>query len=199
MAHPIRFPAIRGAAMALALLGLSGCISFGEDPPESLLTLTPDRLAAEGTGSQGDLQNALSVVPFDTPQRLNVTRVPVYVTDSSLAYLQDAIWVEKPARLFQRLISETIRSKGTRMIVDGDLGYTAGTKLSGTLSEMGYDADTGTVTVRFDATLRAQDGTVTTRRFEASETGIAPLAGPVGDALNRAANKVADEVAEWVG
>lgn len=191
--------ALRGATMALAFAGLSACISFGEDPPERLLTLTPTSVAQSGTGSSGEIENAMAVVPFEAAQRLDVTRVPVHVTDSSLAYLKDAVWVEKPTRLFARLVTETIRSKGTRMILDGDMGYTAGTQLSGTLVDMGYNASTSTVTVRFDAVLRRPDGTVTTRRFEASEAGVLPEAFPVGEALNRTANTVANEIADWVG
>ena len=43
------------------------------------------------------------------------------------------------------------------------------------------------------------DGTITARRFEASEAGITPDAASVAPALNRAANKVAADVADWIG
>ncbi len=87
--------------------------------------------------------------------RLAVTRVPVQVNESSVAYLQDAVWVEKPSRLFQRLLGETIRARGGRLVVDqGDLGYAAATKLSGRLLDMGYDVASGSVVVRFDAMLQ---------------------------------------------
>jgi cholesterol transport system auxiliary component len=38
-----------------------------------------------------------------------------------------------------------------------------------------------------------------TRRFESVVSGVQARPEPVGEALNRAANQVADEVAEWVG
>ena len=49
--------------------------------------------------------------------------------------------VEKPARLFGRLLGDTIRAKGNRLLVSGtDLEFQAASKLSGTLSAMDYDA-----------------------------------------------------------
>ena len=183
---------------SLALL-LAGCVSLSPDPPESLLTLTPARTAPAGATMRGEAATALAVIEPDTDQRLNVVRVPVLTSDSTLAYLQDAIWVEKPARLVQRLLAETIRAGGTRLVVDeGDLGYSAATKLSGRLLDMGYDASSGSVVVRFDGTLQTPDGKVQTRRFENRVDGVEPKAAAVGPALNQAANAVAAEVADWV-
>ena len=72
-------------------------------------------------------------------------------------------------------------------------------RVSGTLDRFGYDASAGAVVVRYDAALSATAGSrVETRRFEARE----PCAGTkddVGPALNRAANRVAAEVAQWIG
>jgi cholesterol transport system auxiliary component len=55
------------------------------------------------------------------------------------------------------------------------------------------------VVVRYDAALSGTAGSrIETRRFEARE----PSAGTkddVGPALNRAANRVAREVAQWIG
>ncbi len=190
----------RLALPLLAALVLSGCVSFGKDPPDSLLNLTPARQAAAGTGSSGTAETGLAILDLQAPQKLNVTRVPVTTGDSSLAYLKDAEWVEKPARLFQRLLADTVRAKGNRLLVSGtDFEFAAASKLSGTLSAMEYDAATSTAVVRFDAVLVNAEGKVTTRRFEASVPGVAPEAGAVGAALNQAANRVADEVAEWVG
>ena len=193
-----RFP--RFALAGLAALALSGCLSLGKDPPDSLLNLTPTRQAAAGTGSTGTAENALAILELQAPQKLNVTRVPVTTGDSTLAYLKDAEWVEKPARLFGRLLADTIRAKGNRLLVSGtDLEFQAASKLSGTLSAMEYDAATGSAVVRFDAVLQSGDSQVTTRRFEAVVPGVAAEPEAVGAALNRAANQVADEVAEWAG
>jgi len=184
---------------ATLALALAGCVSLTPDPPASLLTLTSARAAPAGATSAGEAANALAVIEPDTDQRLNVVRVPVQTSDSSLAYLQDAVWVEKPARLFQQLLTETIRAGGSRLVVsEGDLGYSAATKLSGRLLDMGYDASSGSVVVRYDAVLQTPDGKVQTRRFENRVSGIEPEAEAVGPALNEAANAVAGEVADWV-
>src|SRR5688572_32216582 len=157
--------ALLPATLALAL-ALAGCVSLAPDPPESLLTLTPLRTAPAGSTASGEAASALAVIEPDADQRLNVVRVPVQTSDSSLAYLQDAVWVEKPARLFQQLLSETIRAGGSRLVVaEGDLGYSAATKLSGRLLDLGYDAATGSVVVRYDAVLQTPDGRVQSRRF----------------------------------
>ena len=169
---------------ATLALTLAGCVSLSPDPPESLLTLTPTRAAPAGATTAGEAATALAVIVPDTDQRLNVVRVPVQTSDSTLAYLQDAVWVEKPARLFQQLLSETIRAGGSRLVVaEGDLGY---------------DAATGSVVVRYDAVLQTPDGRVQSRRFESRVPGVEPEAGAVGPALNDAANQVAGEVADWV-
>lgn len=184
--------------VALALT-LAGCISLTPDPPDSLLTLTPVRTAPAGAGAAGNAATALAVIEPSTDQRLNVVRVPVQTSDSTLAYLQDAVWVEKPTRLFQQLLAETIRAGGTRLVVgEGDFGYSAATKLSGRLLDMGFDAASGSVVVRFDAVLQTPDGKVQTKRFENRVSGVAPEAAAVGPALNQAANAVAGEVADWV-
>ncbi len=189
----------RPALFALPLLlALSGCISLGAEPPASLLTLSPETSAPVGPGS-GTAQPVIAILTIDTPAKLDVLRVPVAVSDTEIAYLQEAYWIEKPARLFRRLVGETIRSRGQAMVVDGDNTATLATlTLKGTLIDMGYDAPTSSAVVRFDAVRIDKDGKVTTRRFEARETGVIAETRAVGAALNVAANKVAAEVADWV-
>ena len=190
-----------GALVALAAATLlSGCLSLGPKTPDMLFTLTPENVAAPGTGASGEMSAALAVLPVSTTQKLNVTRVPVQTSDATLAYLQDAFWVDKPTSLFQRLLAETIRAGGNRLVVDGgDAEYAARTQLSGQLVDMGYDAVTGSAVVTFDAMLSQSDGTIRTQRFSASESGVVAEAEFVGPALNRAANRVAAEIADWVG
>jgi len=189
-----------GWALGLATMALTGCISLGGEAPEQLYTLTPTATVAAGGGTTGSASAALAVLVPSTPERLNVTRVPVQVSESSLAYLQDAFWVEKPALLFRNLLAETIRARGNRLVVGGgELEYTANTQLSGQLIEMGYDAPSMSVVVRYDAILSLPEGELRTRRFESSIQGIAPQADAVGPALNQAANDVAVQVADWVG
>ncbi|MCX9147233.1 ABC-type transport auxiliary lipoprotein family protein [Erythrobacter sp. WG] len=191
----------RPALLALPLLlALPGCISLGGTPPESLLTLSPASTAPVGAGAaSGTAQPVIAVLNFDAPAKLDVLRVPVAVSATEIAYLQEAYWVEKPARLFRRLLGETIRAGGAAMVVDGDTTATlADTALRGTLIDMGYDAPSSSVLVRFDAVRTDKDGKVTTRRFEARESGIPAEARAVGAGLNTAANRVAAEVAAWV-
>jgi cholesterol transport system auxiliary component len=189
----------RSILAALLLLLLAGCISLGGEPPESLLTLSPEARAPAGEGVAGADRPVIAVLSFDTPAKLDVLRVPVAVSDTELAYLQEAFWVEKPARLFRRLVGETIRSRGGAMVVDGDDTATlATTTLRGTLIDMGYDAPASAAVVRFDAVRLDGEGKVTTRRFEARETGVPAEGRAVGAALNVAANRVAAEVADWI-
>jgi cholesterol transport system auxiliary component len=178
---------------------LGGCLSLGPKAPAQLLTLTPTQQAPAGFATTGNAASALAVLEPGTSQRLAVTRVPVQMNDSSLAYLKDAVWVEKPSRLFQNLVAETIRTKGNRLVVrEEDLGARGITTLSGQLLDMGYDVATASVVVRYDGVLQRPDGQVQTRRFE-SRVPAAAEAAAVGPALNQAANQVAGEVADWVG
>jgi len=189
-----------GLLPAVALL--AGCVSIGGggEVPDQLLTLTATSSAPAGASASGDMASAMAVSEPAVPQYLNVTRVPVKVSGSAIAYLQDAVWVEKPSRLFQRVLSETIRAGGDRLVVGGgELEYAAQTQLGGELTAMEYDPSRSAVVVRYDAVLRLSDGTVRTQRFEAEQTGVLPDALSVAPALNRAANDVAAQVAEWVG
>ncbi len=194
-----------GLAMLLATglsVGVAGCISLGAETPENLLTLTSTAVAPVGmtaAASGEDASDAIAVLTPEVPAKLDVVRVPVTVSDTQIAYLADAYWVEKPARLFRRLLGETLRAQGSAFIVDNDdTPLRAGTFLRGTLIEMGYDVPTSSVVVRYDAVRTDGQGNATTRRFEARETGIVAEAASVGPALNRAANTVAGEVAEWM-
>lgn len=188
---------IRFAPLA-AFLALAGCISIGEDPPPTLFTLTPSPAQSQ-TEIAGTAQNALIVEQPSTSQRLAVTRVPVQIDASNVAYLQDAQWVERPSRLMQALIAETLRARTGRVVFEGDDADAMGaTSLSGRLLEMGYDARDGSVVVRFDALLHREGEETVARRFESRIPNVAPQANAVGPALNVAANDVADQIAAWI-
>lgn len=192
--------ALRSALAAGALLALTGCLGLGGKTPRSLITLTPSATAPAGSTASGTAATAIVLSEFEAPAKLDVTRVPVQVTDSEIAYVKDAVWNEKPARLLGRLIAETIRARTGRLVIDGDdPGALAEARLSGTLREFGYDARTGEVVLILDAARAGAGSTVTTRRFEARVPGVVAEAAPVGVALNQAANQVAAEVAAWVG
>lgn len=193
-----------GLAAGLAL-ALSGCVSLGVEVPESLLTLSSEASAPVGAGAEAggaDRQGAIAVLTPEVPAKLDVLRVPVNVSATEVAYLEDAIWIEKPARLFRRVLGETLRSKGgdTPVLVldSDDTPLRAGTFVRGTLMEMSFDAPSGEVVVRYDAIRSDAAGGAVTRRFEARESGVMADAASVGPALNRAANSVAREVADWV-
>lgn len=187
-------------AAAAALL-LSGCISLGGKTPDSLLTLTtavappPANMPRAGTTA-----SALTVLIPNTPQKLRTPRVPVQTGATAIAYVKDAVWVEPPARLFQRLLSETIAARGSRLVLDESQYVTGpGELLSGELTEFGVDADRLEVVVVYQALRLQRDGNgVIQQRFEAREPVSAIEAAVVGAALNRAANKVAGDVAGWV-
>jgi cholesterol transport system auxiliary component len=191
--------------MALLLpLALSACVSLGGGSgkgPASLLTLTPAQSAPAGSAASSTAAEALMVMEPETDQSLAVLRVPVQVDDASIAYLQGAVWVEKPARLFRALLAETLRAKTGRLVLEDSQASVpvGGVRLSGRLIAMGYDARSGSVVVRFDAIRTGSNGEVQTKRFEAVVGGVAPVAAEVGPALNKAANDVAAQVAAWMG
>lgn len=200
MKGPMMFATTRMAVIGSAAFVLAGCVSLGgAEPPASLMTLTATSTAPAGSSVSATGETALTVVEPAAPQRLSVNRVPVQVDDTNIAYLKDAFWVERPARLFRRLLSETIRARTDIAVIDGfDPTYATTDQLRGTLVEFGYDARSSSVIVRFDAVRQGEEGAMQSRRFESVVPGVLAEAGPVGDALNRAANDVAGQVADWV-
>jgi cholesterol transport system auxiliary component len=190
------------AIAAPVLLG--GCVSVGvggsgSEAPVSLLNLTPDALAPAGSEARGKASAAILILEPEAPAKIDVLRVPVQVNATEVAYLKQASWVEKPTRLFRRLLAETVRVRTGRVVYDGAIApIGVEERLGGTLREFGYDAASGSVLVRYDAVRSGKDGEVETRRFEVRESGILAEPSQVGEALNRAANKVASEVTDWV-
>lgn len=190
-------------AMLAPALALSGCLSLGAEPPESLLTLSSTAVAPPSSAVSVTGADTIAVYTPEVPAKLDVLRVPVKVNDTEIAYLQDAFWVEKPARLFRRLIGETLRERTGALVLDADdAPLVAEIGLRGSLREFGYDATRSAVIVRYDA-IRSQDrgqddSGFETRRFEVVETGVSPDALSVGPALNRAANDVASQIADWL-
>lgn len=187
-------------APLLLIPALGGCINLGlgsSKTPTSLLTLTPDSKPVDGSTISGPADTALSVIEPETEAKLAVLRVPVTIDASHVAYLRGALWVERPTRLFQHLLTETLRARGKRLVVEGDR-LSRGPILTGRLIDFGYDAPTRAAIVRYDAIRQMPDGTTQTRRFEASVGDVTADAREVGPALNKAANDVARSVADWV-
>jgi cholesterol transport system auxiliary component len=194
-----RLQAWRASLLAVSLaLSLGGCLGLGGKVPPTLLNLTTDHAVAAGSGSSGTYRTAIAVLDPVAELRVDVTRVPVRVDDSTVAYLKGAQWVERPSHLFRHLLAETLRARGKQLVIEGDPG-TAALKLGGRLIDMGFDARTGSVLVRFEAVKERPNGALETRRFESVVSGVAAQPGLVGIALNQAANTVAGQVADWVG
>jgi cholesterol transport system auxiliary component len=191
----------RAGFMAIvATLSLSGCISLGGKPPEELLRLTSTETAPVGSTTTGQLTEAIVVLDPEADRGLDVLRVPVTVDASSVAYLKDALWIEKPTRQFRSLLAETLRARTGRLVVEGgDFEVTGRTLIGGRLLQMGYDARTSSVIVRFDAVRTDRGGgALQSKRFEAKVTGVEAKSRPVGAAINEAANDVARQVSDWV-
>ncbi|HSX54274.1 MAG TPA: ABC-type transport auxiliary lipoprotein family protein [Sphingomonas sp.] len=196
-------------ALALPLI-LGGCIRFGAEPPPSLLTLTPEASLAVGETANSANARSISIAVPNVPQELAVARVPVRSNETNIAYLKDAHWVEPPSRLFARLLSDTVSARTGRVVLSLRQSLSdPGARLGGELRAFGIDAPTSEAVVTFDATLvrdRPADAsgarpaqTFEKRRFEVRVPVAAIDAASAGTALNRAANQVAVQVADWVG
>jgi cholesterol transport system auxiliary component len=187
-------------ALSLGACSLGSLLGGGGKPPPTLLTLSTELPSpGEFTRAAGAGQTVTIGAPV-IGKALRTTRVPVHVTPTDIQYVTNAQWVDTPDRLFQDLLSETVRRRTNRVVLDPrQATLDPGLVVAGELHRFGYDAATGTAIVRYDASLSTAGGTrVETRRFEAS----APSDGraqTIGPALNRAANQVAIEVADWIG
>lgn len=185
----------------IALLPLSACISFGAKPPPSLLTLTSAAAVPTGQTQSSATAPTITIAIPSFSQALATTRVPVQSSDTSLAYVPDAQWVELPGRLFARLMSDTVAAKTGRVVLSTAQSFSdPGARLSGELRAFGVDATTNEAVVTFDGALIRSTGTVVEkRRFETRVPLTAIEATAVGIGVNQAANQVASDVADWVG
>jgi cholesterol transport system auxiliary component len=193
----------RPFGLALTLLAaapLAGCVSFGAKPPPSLLTISSAASIPAGqTQSSATAETIIILVPA-VSQGLATTRVPVQTSATDLAYIVNAQWVEPPARLFARLLSDTVSAKTGRVVLGAQSMLEPGARLSGELRAFGVEAGSLQAVVAYDAALTRKDGNVVEkRRFEARVPVSAIEPGPAGVAINQAANQVAAEVADWVG
>ncbi len=197
---------LRSAARLLLLAGtsagiiggLAGCVSIGAKAPGTFFSLSSEASPTAGSGSSGTLADATVVLEPSAAAAVSVLRIPVQVDAANVAYLQDAQWVERPARAFQHLLADTLRARGKGLVLETDQ-RTTGTRIGGQLLAMGYDARARSVVVRFDAMKWLPGGRIETRRFESTVPGLAPEPARLGPALNRAANDVARQIADWAG
>jgi cholesterol transport system auxiliary component len=188
-------------ALAVGLAGCSlGGLLGGGDAPAILYDLTPSVPPTAAVTRQSSAGNAVTVRVPVVSKELRTTRVPVQVNAVQVAYVESLYWVDTPDRLFQGLLSETIRRTTSRVVLDPQQsGIDPGLSVSGQLQQFGFDAQRGVAVVRYDAALATAGGaSVQTRTFLA-ELPADGTAATVAPALNAAANQVAIQVAQWVG
>jgi cholesterol transport system auxiliary component len=186
-------------ATVLAACSVGGLLGGGK-PPTTLVTLTPEAPEPPQIVRSAAAGQAVTVAIPTVGRELSTVRVPVQATPTDVQYVANLQLVDTPARLFQGLLSETVRRTTNRVVLDpAQTTLDPGLTVTGELQRFGYDAATGQVVVQYDGSLSVAGGNrVETRRFTAS----APADGTsatVGPALNRAANQVAQQVAQWIG
>jgi cholesterol transport system auxiliary component len=194
-----RIAASTALVLALGACSLGGMLGGGK-PPTTLVTLTPEAPEPAQIIRNAAAGQAVTILTPTTGRELNTVRVPVQVNPSDVQYVADLQLVDTPARLFQNLLSETVRRTTGRVVLDPEqTTLDPGLTVAGQLQRFGYDAGMGQVIVQYDGSLSTAGGArVETRRF----TATAPADGTaatVGPALNRAANQVASQVAQWIG
>jgi len=189
------------APLALALsLGACALLGGGPKAPPWLLTLTPQAPAPGNISRTVGPGEAVTIEVPVVPKEIRTNRVPVHSGPIAIAYVKDLTWVDTPDKLFQDLLTETVTRTTNRVVLDPkQSSLDPGVTVTGNLSRFGYDAQEGMVVVRYDAAMTRAGGTaVSTRRFEAREPADG-TASSVAPAINAAANRVAIEVAQWVG
>ncbi|MEO6432735.1 MAG: ABC-type transport auxiliary lipoprotein family protein [Sphingomicrobium sp.] len=188
----MRWLIVAGSAASLA-----GC--FGGKAPPTLFTLTssaPDPQQMTRSASAGQ---AVTIANPIVDKALRTTRVSVDL-GTQVQYVKGIQLVDYPDRLFQQLVSETVRRTTNRVVLDpGQSTMDPGLVVTGTLQKFGYDQASGQVVVQYDGALSTEGGTrVEARRFTASVAADGTNK-TVPQALNDAANQVAADVAKWIG
>ena len=187
--------------LLLAALPLAGCISFAAKPPASLLMLSTQASVPVGQDQNSSTVKAITIQVPAVPQSLATARIPVQATPTSIAYVKNALWSEPPARLFARLLSDTMTARTGRVVLSGaQSSIDPGARLSGELRSFGLDAAQNQAVVIFDASLiRVNATTIEKQRFEARVPVTTIDAAGAATGISTAANQVAQQVADWVG
>ena len=200
---------------ACGLLVLAACgplvqIGGNAKPPASLLTLAATAVprAYAGPARLGD---TLGVEVPTVPATLQTLRIPVTTTATEVTYLTGASWAEQPNRQFQRLLADTLAANGQAVVDPRQSAIAPARTLAGSLRDFGLDMRSPAaplVRVRYDAQLSGSTkasgnggasvgDSVALRRFDTSEPADAATPTAVAAALNRAANRLAADVAAW--
>ena len=179
---------------------LAGCVSLTGKVPTSLIRMTPSATAPAGTTAPITTGQALTVLIPTAPAEVATMRVPVHSGASTLSYVKDAQYADFPVRLFRDLLAETIRVRTGRPVLDiRDYHLAPGPKLSGRIVEFDLDGGSMNVVLVFDAILQHDATHSEMQRFEARVPVSAATAAGVSPALDRVANQVATQIADWVG
>ena len=188
------------AAAALGGCSLSSLMDGGGKAPPTLQTLTAEAPDPGNVVRSAAAGQAVTVLTPLIGNELNTLRVPVHLSPTDVQYVTGLQWVDTPDHLFQALVAETVRRTTGRVVLDPrQATLDPGLQVTGALERFGYDASSRQAIVVYDAALATDGGNhVETRRFVANMP--ADGTGPgVGQALNRAANQVALDVAKWIG
>ncbi len=185
----------------VAALPLAGCISFAAKPPPSLLTLASQASVPVGQDQNSATTKAITIHVPVVPESLATQRVPVQASPTAIAYVKGALWAEPPARLFARLMADTVTARTGRVVLsNAQASVDPGARLSGELRAFGLDATQRQAVVIFDASLiRVNMTTVEKQRFEARVPVAAIDPQNAATGISAAANQVAQQVADWVG
>ena len=199
MSRTLRLAAPIAVALSLSAC-MGGLLGGGGKAPPWLLTLTPQAPAPASIARTAGPGEAVTIELPVTPKEIRTNRVPVHSGPIAIAYVKDLTWVDTPDKLFQDLLTETVTRTTNRVVLDPkQSSLDPGMTVTGNLSRFGFDAEEGMVVVRYDAAMTRADGAaVATRHFESREPADGS-ASSVAPAINAAANRVAIEVAQWVG
>lgn len=188
----------RATFAALLVLALGGCLSFGPKAPKTLMTLTTSASVPVGTVRQASAENTMLILTPTANAAVTTVRIPVY-DGTAISYIANGAWNEPPVRALQRLLSETVTARTTKIVLDPrQFGASPAMRLSGQLQRFGIDPVAMQAVITLDVQLSRDAGRVETRRFEAKAPIAAIDAPQAGAALNRAANDLAAQVADWV-
>jgi len=197
--------AMTKSALGLAILAgtsllTTGCVRFGAKPPGQLFAISAQTRAPAGETLAADSAAALFVDMPVAPRAIANLRIAVRENDNSYAYIKKAVWVDTPARQFQGLLAETIRTRTGRLVLDpGQYLARRGQMLEGNLLEFGLDAGKKEAVVTYDASLMSVDGQRLTRQRFSHAVPVNEIDGEhAAPALSEAANQVAAQIADWL-
>lgn len=191
-------------ALAALLAGCGPLVQIGgnEKAPESLLVISATASPVAPGDTPVKRTETIGVELPGVPLTLQTLRLPVVTSPTEVSYLVGATWAEQPNRQFQRLLADTLTASGHSVIDMRQSPVSPANSLSGTLRSFGLDVQdplNPVVRVRFDAQIvdpRAPQA-VRLRRFETTEPANDQRPAAVAAALNRAANRIAADVAAW--